>query len=220
VIRRSGAGLVPLRTRVVPTQIDTPDPRVGYATAKWAADGRPILLHHALLLSWKPAATASLIGAAARPVEADVARSSSARTPRGMSSARRPDRLASYMSCSVSRREGRMTRDKSVAAAGEPTSSGRPGARLMSKTQLSRWPCRGRRRRSASWVPASRSSRRPLPVGSSRSACGSRALGAEPNRMNLDRALAENCRAATRSVASAGSGTSCAGPATPGTTNL
>jgi hypothetical protein len=46
------------------------------------------------------------------------------------------------------------------------------------------------------------------------------ALGAEPNRMNLDRALAENCRAATRSVASAGSGTSRAGPATPGTTNL
>jgi hypothetical protein len=46
---------------------------VGYATAKWAADGRPTLVDHALLLSWKPAATASLIGAAARPVEADVA---------------------------------------------------------------------------------------------------------------------------------------------------
>jgi hypothetical protein len=37
-----------------------------------------------------------------------------------------------------------MARGKSVAAAGEPTSSGRPGARLMSKTQRSRWPMPGK----------------------------------------------------------------------------
>jgi hypothetical protein len=60
-------------------------------------------------------------------------RSSSASTSRGMSSARPPDRLAVCMGWCANRREGRMTRGKSVAAADEPTSSGSRGVRLLSK---------------------------------------------------------------------------------------
>lgn len=75
-----------------------------------------------------------------------------------------------------------MTRGKSVAAADEPTSSGSRGVRLLSRRSNPGGLCRGRRRRSVSHVPGSRSSRRALPVGRSTSACGRPRSARNPSR--------------------------------------
>jgi hypothetical protein len=134
--------------------------------------GRPSdHLHRALLLSWKPAATASLIGAAGGPSRPTSPRSSSASTSRGMSSARPPDRLAVCMGWCANRREGRMTRGKSVAAADERTSSSSRGVRLLSKRSNpgdAAGTCRGRLCR---WRAARLSAR-----GVARPGVGDRAL--------------------------------------------
>jgi hypothetical protein len=80
----------------------------------------------------------------AAPSRPTSPRSSSASTSRGMSSARRPDRLAVCMGWCPNRREGRMTRGQVRRSGRRAHVERQPRSAAVVETQQSRWPMPGK----------------------------------------------------------------------------